>query len=73
MRIFKKLDKKIQISNLLNCLNSALREDSDYRKYWKTDVYGIAAQYANGVKKEDFEDIKNLTINEIVNIIMENK
>jgi hypothetical protein len=63
-RKFEKINTKEQKAILMQCLSMAIREYPHSGKSWKTDVYGIAAQYGkhHGVRKSDFDKIKNLTI-----------
>jgi rhamnogalacturonyl hydrolase YesR len=72
-RKFKKLPDNVQKEILLSGVSMALKETN--KKKWRTDVYGVARQYLNsyGVRKEDFDQIKNMTIDELVQNIMENE
>lgn len=65
IRKFLKHSEKERMKILFKMLSYALVEDNTN---WKTDAYGIARQYGGsfGVKKEDFDMIKNMTIDEIV-------
>jgi len=70
MRKFDKNTEKEKIEILIRVLSQALAEEVwyDYISKRKTSIYGIACQFGRtyGVKKEDFDLIKNMTISEIV-------
>jgi|AntAceMinimDraft_10_1070366.scaffolds.fasta_scaffold598891_1 hypothetical protein len=74
IRKFLKVSRKVQISNLLKCLSNAIIEHPEiqYRKRdqrpHRTDLIGIALQYGKtyGARRTDFEEIRNLTIGEII-------
>lgn len=68
-RRFKKYSEKDQIRLLLSALWSALNE----KRSRKTDIYGLAKQYYSFLRREDFDIIKNMTIEEIVNKLDKNE
>lgn len=70
---FEQLDYGKKVYLLLKYLTMAL--DEPQPKKWRTDVWGIAAQHGSslGVEKKDFDLIKGMTIEEVTNIILEEK
>jgi len=42
---------------------------------WRTDIIGLACQFsvAPKLKREDFNDIMNMSVGEIANVLTENK
>ena len=70
-RNFEKLPHKSKVWLLYTALNMAMSEPEDMKGSWKTDVYGIALQYRPQLKREDFDIIKGMTIEEIVKILNE--
>ena len=72
MRKFEKNTAKQQIEILFSKLSNALSEEVWFPQIKRrTSIYGIACQFGknHGIKKEDFDLIKNLTIDEIVNLL----
>lgn len=67
---FNENTEKQKIEILIRVLSSALAEEVWFPHIVKrkTSIYGIACQFGRtyGVKKEDFDLIKNMTISEIV-------
>lgn len=68
VREFNKLTEVNKYKVLLSALNMALTISD--QKSWKTDVYGIAAQYNRILCKSDFDLIKGKTVDEIQKIIL---
>lgn len=70
-REFKEIPEKNKILTLLSLVNLSLGEWNAKTPNWRTDYIGIAIQYGKsmGIKKEDFDLIKDLTIQEISDII----
>lgn len=68
-RTFKDLPEPIKKSLLLRFLHLALSEPKEFRK--NVNVYTIATQYGTsyGITKKDFNLIKGMTIDELVNNI----
>jgi hypothetical protein len=69
-REFKKLPVKEQVYLLLTSLNNAIMEHPELHdvKQHKTDLIGIACQYRKSIKREDFEEIKDMTVQDIIDL-----
>jgi len=68
-RPFEKLSERDKLFILLNCISLAIREDVDMQIKWRTDCIGVALQYSGKylkLKRNDFDLIRNLTIDEII-------
>lgn len=72
IREFKTYSEKEQVSILLRCLTNAIMEHSEISntRYHRTDLIGIACQYKKCVRREDFDLIKDMKIEDIVNMFM---
>jgi hypothetical protein len=70
-REFHKLPRKSQVWLVYTALNMAMSEPADMRKEWRTDVYGVAMQYRPQLRREDFDLIKGMTLEEIMKILLE--
>jgi hypothetical protein len=71
-RKFDKLEQKQKIEILISMLSLSLRDEVWFPAIKRrTSIYGIACYYGKiyNIKKEDFNLIKNMTINEIVNLL----
>jgi hypothetical protein len=75
LKRFKNKPFKDQVIELLSTLGNALNSsDKESRKKWKTSVYGIAKQYGRfyGITHaDDYDLIKDMTVREIVGIVMD--
>ncbi len=74
-RAFKQLSRNTQLYILLSALNRAIEEFSTHDSKWRErrNIYSIAVQHAGssaGVRKEDFNMIKGMTIEEITCAIL---
>jgi len=56
---------------LINGLSHALSEAPELKKKRRTSIWGVACQYLGQSrwKQSDYDEIKKLTIEEVVNII----
>ena len=66
-RRFEQLTESEKYKMLLSAMYMAT--NCSDKKKWRTDVYGIAAQYYRMLRKSDFDLIKGKTIDEIQKII----
>lgn len=70
MSKFKDWKKAEQITFLLHYIEPAIRDFVDGPNNIRTDVIGVACQYGGmirpKVKREDFEVIKKMTVEEII-------
>ena len=73
IRQFNKYNDKTKVLILMRCLMNAIMEHPEFYdiKKHRTDLLGIATQYSKFVRKEDFELIKNLSIEDIINMFNE--
>lgn len=73
MRKFSLLPVSERIIHLLNSLDMAAKEPPEMKKRWRTDIYGVAAQYGkvHGIRKSDFDLIKDRPIDELYKIIVD--
>lgn len=72
MKYIDKLTQKEKCWLILTKLTSAIRENVDMRKKWRTDVIGIARQYGGKkIPREEFEKIMEMKLGDIINIILE--
>lgn len=71
-KAFNEMKKNEQLRYLFSCLYSALSETNAMRQVWKTDVFGIAAQYGGryNLNQKDFDSLKNKTIEELTNQLL---
>lgn len=72
IRNFDKLNKDEKIEILIANLSLALREEVWFYRGRKTSIYGIACQFSGAthhLKKTDFDLIRDMTIDEIVNFL----
>lgn len=72
-RRFKTMSESFQLLCLLHCVLEALREAQEDQLNWRTDIFGVAAQYGKGqgIKRADFDLIRSLTIDQIINKSLE--
>lgn len=72
IRVFDQKTEKEKIFYLLQFIFLALAEPEEERKRWRTDIYGIAKQYGENynVTRKDFDLIKGLTIEQVINKIL---
>lgn len=76
VRKFDKFLEHEKLYLLFHKLSMALRESDDHCRKWRTDVYGIAIQYGGkklGIKKSDFDKLKKMTVEEIVDLVVKFK
>jgi len=58
--------RRDKILVLFSCLQKALAENRCDYENKVSDIYEVASQYSRTLKKSDFDLIKNMTIDEIV-------
>ena len=73
IRKFNKNSKKEKVFILLRCMMSAMMEHPEFshQSEHRTDLIGIACQYNKSIRRDDFELIKNLAIEDIINMFNE--
>jgi hypothetical protein len=75
-RRFKTYSEGQQMSMLLHCLSLASTDFLPQNKNprLRTDLIGVACQYGShyGVRREDFEAIKDLTVQELIQKLQDN-
>lgn len=73
IRKFNQNNKKQKVFLLMRCLMNAMSEHPEFSNCGdhRTDLIGIACQYNKTVRREDFELIKNLAIEDIINLFNE--
>ena len=73
IRKFNKNNDKEKVFILLRCMMNAIMEHPEFSHTveHKTDLIGIACQYNKSVRREDFELIKKLSIEDIINTFNE--
>lgn len=72
MKYIDKISEKEKCWMILTKLTSAIRENPEMRKKWRTDVIGIARQYGGKkIPREVFEEVMDMKLGDIINIILE--
>jgi len=72
-RRFNKNSEKEKVFILMRCMMSAIMEHPEFSHAGehRTDLIGIACQYNRSIRRDDFELIKNLKIEDIINMFNE--
>jgi len=73
VRQFNKYNDRTKVLILMGCLMNAFREHPEFYDVTKhrTDLLGIATQYSKFVRREDFDLIKDMKIEDIINMFNE--
>ena len=67
------MSEKDKVILMFNALSYALCESAEQKKKWRTSVYEMACQFRPEFKQSDFDQIKNMTIDEITKFICDGK
>jgi len=73
IRKFNKNSEKEKVFILMRCMLSAMMEHPEFSNVGehRTDLIGIACQYNKSVRRSDFDLIKNLAVEDIINLFSE--
>jgi hypothetical protein len=73
VRRFNMYSDKEKVAILLRCLMNAIMEHPElsYASEHKTDLIGIACQYRKSIQRKDFDLIKDMKIEDIINLFNE--